>query len=155
MYPKSEIDEKLGKFRTVSSTARSLSGLEREPQTTEDCTRHDQNLTSSDEQLTPSRKISSGSLNCQGSVTSQQSTSLPYVELSTESVNYLGYYSSHEQLMQQLILDKASETQKHIKSMVAKGKLFIFSVLSSNMFSFRYDRLPYSLTLEQTDFSTR
>ncbi|KAJ8966988.1 hypothetical protein NQ317_011188, partial [Molorchus minor] len=45
----------------------------------------------------------------------------PYIEINQESVNYLGYYSSHEQLMQQLILDKANTTQKNIKDMVAKG----------------------------------
>lgn len=38
-----------------------------------------------------------------------------------ESINYLGYYSSHEQVMRQLILDCAAMTQKQIKSMVAKG----------------------------------
>lgn len=38
-----------------------------------------------------------------------------------ESINYLGYFSSHEQAMRQLILDCAYMTQKQIKSMVAKG----------------------------------
>lgn len=44
-----------------------------------------------------------------------------HIEIFQESVNYLGYYSSHEQLMQQLILDKANTTQKNIKGMVKKG----------------------------------
>lgn len=43
-------------------------------------------------------------------------------EIKQESVNYLGYYSSHEQVMQQLILDCACATQKRIRSMVDKGK---------------------------------
>nr|CAH7745695.1 unnamed protein product [Callosobruchus chinensis] len=117
IYPKSEIEEKLGKFRTVSSTARSLSS------TTDKDTSSNPNLTeafeSSNEHMSISRKNSSGSINQEGSST--QSNSLPYVPLSQEIVNYLGYYSSHEQLMQQLILDRARTTQKHIKDMVSKG----------------------------------
>ncbi|VEN57127.1 unnamed protein product, partial [Callosobruchus maculatus] len=117
IYPKSEIEEKLGKFRTVSSTARSLSS------TTDKDTSSNPNLTetfeSSNEHMSISRKNSSGSINQEGSST--QSNSLPYVQLSQEIVNYLGYYSSHEQLMQQLILDRARTTQKHIKDMVSKG----------------------------------
>lgn len=50
---------------------------------------------------------------------SAQDNSAP--EIQQESVNYLGYYSSHEQLMQQLILDHAKVTQEQIKEMVAKG----------------------------------
>lgn len=66
--------------------------------------------------------------NDEGSL-SQQSNSLPYIELYQESVNYLGYYSSHEQLMQQLILDKAKTTQKHIRDMVSKGNcIFPYSL---------------------------
>lgn len=38
-----------------------------------------------------------------------------------EPINYLGYFSSHEQVMRQLILDCAYMTQKQIRSMVAKG----------------------------------
>nr|CAD7604775.1 unnamed protein product [Timema genevievae] len=38
-----------------------------------------------------------------------------------ESVNYLGYYSSHEQLMQQLILEQAENAKHRIREMVAKG----------------------------------
>lgn len=38
-----------------------------------------------------------------------------------ESVNYIGYYSSHEQLMQQLILDRAAAARKQIRLMVDQG----------------------------------
>ncbi|KAJ8945629.1 hypothetical protein NQ314_009160 [Rhamnusium bicolor] len=112
IYPKSEIENKLGKFRTVSSTARSISALENtsnESETSMEKTEHSEGDcdTSSDEHIT----------------FSQQSSTIPYIEIYQESVNYLGYYSSHEQLMQQLILDKANMTQKHIKDMVAKGMI--------------------------------
>ncbi|XP_014246112.1 KICSTOR complex protein SZT2-like isoform X2 [Cimex lectularius] len=40
-----------------------------------------------------------------------------------ESVNYLGYYSSHEQLMQQLMKLESLKVQKHIEMMVNKGSI--------------------------------
>lgn len=59
-----------------------------------------------------------------------------YVEIKQESVNYLGYYSSHEQLMQQLILDRASIARKKIRDMVAQGitSYYLYLVLSSLIF---------------------
>lgn len=75
----------------------------------------------SEKELSMSGKYSQDSTVNEENSLSQQSNSLPYVELYQESVNYLGYYSSHEQLMQQLILDKANTTQKHIRDMVSKG----------------------------------
>lgn len=130
IYPKSEVEEKLGKFRTVSSTARSLSALEREPETEASLEKSekgdtDRELTSSkdDRDTVLSRNQSNDSVDNGTSSLSQQSNSIPYIEIYQESVNYLGYYSSHEQLMQQLILDKAHTTQKHIKNMVDKGKI--------------------------------
>lgn len=44
--------------------------------------------------------------------------SFPYRQ---EAVNYLGYYSSHEQLMQQLILEQADSAMQRICSMVSQG----------------------------------
>lgn len=38
-----------------------------------------------------------------------------------EAVNYLGYYSSHEQLMQQLILEQADSAVQRIRAMVSQG----------------------------------
>jgi hypothetical protein len=38
-----------------------------------------------------------------------------------EAVNYLGYYSSHEQLMQQLILEQADNAVQRICAMVSQG----------------------------------
>ncbi|CAH1153732.1 unnamed protein product [Phaedon cochleariae] len=127
IYPKFEVDEKLGKFRTVSSTARSLSALEREPNDLEtsmeesDRVHNDPDIASSAEHSDVSNRDSDDVLNKPASLASVPSSLLPYVEINQESVNYLGYYSSHEQLMQQLILDKANTTQKHIKDMVDKG----------------------------------
>ncbi|EFN84896.1 KICSTOR complex protein SZT2 isoform X2 [Harpegnathos saltator] len=52
------------------------------------------------------------------------STSSPHlVQIRQESVNYLGYYSSHEQLMQQLIMSQAQAARQHIMSMVDRGAL--------------------------------
>lgn len=44
-------------------------------------------------------------------------------QIRQESINYLGYYSSHEQLMQQLIMSQASAAQQHIKNMIEQGAL--------------------------------
>lgn len=38
-----------------------------------------------------------------------------------ENVNYMGYYSSHEQLMQQLILQQANESREQVLTMVQLG----------------------------------
>lgn len=46
-----------------------------------------------------------------------------HVEIRQEAVNYLGYYSSHEQLMQQLILQQAAAARNHIVSMVTQGAM--------------------------------
>ena len=45
------------------------------------------------------------------------------VQIRQESVNYLGYYSSHEQLMQQMIMSQAQAAREHITSMVEQGAL--------------------------------
>ncbi|KAH0819001.1 hypothetical protein GEV33_003789 [Tenebrio molitor] len=122
IYPKSEVEPKLGKFRIVSSTAKSLLALEKLSGDLENSTSKpmDENfdMSSSDEHLmfaSESRSEKSDE------PSNRYLSSTPHVEISQESVNYLGYYSSHEQLMQQMILDKAHTTQKHIKEMVAKG----------------------------------
>lgn len=116
----------------MSSTTRSLSTLEKEVDTEDTLEKSEkldtEALTSSDSYSKDSNVIlmrnqSTDSVdNGTSSQVSQQSNSIPYVEIYQESVNYLGYYSSHEQLMQQLILDKARATQEHVKNMVEKGK---------------------------------
>jgi len=56
--------------------------------------------------------------------TSSSSSSSPHlVQIRQESVNYLGYYSSHEQLMQQMIMAQAKAARQHITNMVERGAL--------------------------------
>lgn len=57
-------------------------------------------------------------------VSDVSSSSSPHlVQIRQESVNYLGYYSSHEQLMQQMIMAQAKAARQHITSMVERGAL--------------------------------
>ncbi|XP_043487708.1 KICSTOR complex protein SZT2-like isoform X1 [Polistes fuscatus] len=53
--------------------------------------------------------------------TSSSSPSPHLVQIRQESVNYLGYYSSHEQLMQQLIMSQAQAARQHIIDMIERG----------------------------------
>ncbi|PSN35424.1 hypothetical protein C0J52_13195, partial [Blattella germanica] len=48
-------------------------------------------------------------------------TQTHHIEIRQEAVNYLGYYSSHEQLMQQLILEQADSAMRRIFLMVSRG----------------------------------
>lgn len=57
------------------------------------------------------------------SVNSSSSSSPHLVQIRQESVNYLGYYSSHEQLMQQMIMSQANAAHQHITNMVERGAL--------------------------------
>jgi len=58
------------------------------------------------------------------SSSSSSSSSSPHlVQIRQESVNYLGYYSSHEQLMQQMIMSQAHAARQHITNMVERGAL--------------------------------
>ncbi|KAL0121707.1 hypothetical protein PUN28_006892 [Cardiocondyla obscurior] len=57
------------------------------------------------------------------SVVSNASSSPHLVQIRQESVNYLGYYSSHEQLMQQMIMAQAKDARQHITNMVERGAL--------------------------------
>ncbi|XP_052124949.1 KICSTOR complex protein SZT2 isoform X2 [Frankliniella occidentalis] len=52
-----------------------------------------------------------------------QLSSSHHVEIRQEAVNYLGYYSSHEQLMGQLIHQQAATARNHIVSMVTQGAM--------------------------------
>ncbi|XP_076669350.1 KICSTOR complex protein SZT2 isoform X3 [Andrena cerasifolii] len=45
------------------------------------------------------------------------------IQIRQESINYLGYYSSHEQLMQQTIMSQANAARTHILNMVDRGAL--------------------------------
>lgn len=48
-------------------------------------------------------------------------TSQSNVEIKQESVNYIGYYSSHEQLMQQLLSERVAASRHEIQEMVSQG----------------------------------
>ncbi|XP_043281050.1 KICSTOR complex protein SZT2-like isoform X2 [Venturia canescens] len=53
-----------------------------------------------------------------------ETTSSPHPgQIRQESINYLGYYSSHEQLMQQLITTQARTARDHITDMIERGSL--------------------------------
>ncbi|XP_043514984.1 KICSTOR complex protein SZT2-like isoform X3 [Frieseomelitta varia] len=45
------------------------------------------------------------------------------IQIRQESINYLGYYSSHEQLMQQTIMSQANTARMHIMNMIKRGAL--------------------------------
>ncbi|XP_029156600.1 KICSTOR complex protein SZT2-like [Nylanderia fulva] len=59
----------------------------------------------------------------QNSSVNSSSSSPHLVQIRQESVNYLGYYSSHEQLMQQMIMSQAHAARQHITNMVKRGAL--------------------------------
>jgi len=64
------------------------------------------------------------SSNIPSATSNVSSSSSPHlVQIRQESVNYLGYYSSHEQLMQQLIMAQAKAAHQHITNMVERGAL--------------------------------
>lgn len=72
--------------------------------------------------LTQNSNIPNTTANASSS--SSSSSPSPYlVQIRQESVNYLGYYSSHEQLMQQMIMSQAQTARQHITSMVERGAL--------------------------------
>lgn len=58
-----------------------------------------------------------------GTVRTTDITSPHLFQIRQESVNYLGYYSSHEQLMQQLIISQARAARQHITNMIERGML--------------------------------
>ncbi|KAL1492858.1 hypothetical protein ABEB36_011037 [Hypothenemus hampei] len=116
-YPMFENEQKLGKFRTVSSTGTS-SGLEKSTNDVElslpksDSYDEGENLENENDDVSLSRKTSEEK---------PLNRLLVNINIMQEAVNYLGYYSPHEQIMQQLILDKAESIQKDIRDMVSKG----------------------------------
>uniref|UniRef100_A0A1Y1NEI7 Uncharacterized protein n=1 Tax=Photinus pyralis TaxID=7054 RepID=A0A1Y1NEI7_PHOPY len=53
--------------------------------------------------------------------TISQHTTFSHATIKQESVNYLGYYSSHERMMQELILEQSCIGQKKIREIVSQG----------------------------------
>ncbi|XP_057320134.1 KICSTOR complex protein SZT2-like [Microplitis mediator] len=67
--------------------------------------------------------VPSSPLTSAGTITRSSMSSPHLIQIRRESINYLGYYSSHEQLMQQLIISQARAVRQHITSMIEKGML--------------------------------
>lgn len=147
LYPKREVENnKLGKFRTVYS-------VEKSPSTYTEAVMDTINESSSDLQECKQdsndkkgdTKLYSATLgtNCNntGAPTpppvpnspltqnvnppsvSVNSSSPHLIQIRQESINYLGYYSSHEQLMQQTIMSQANAARMHIMNMIKRGAL--------------------------------
>lgn len=106
IYPKSEVERTLGKFQTVTHVGPTLPFNKPSDQI---------KINSSDTECETSGSTEVPSLS------SVFDESLNCATIKQESINYLGYFSSHEQVMRQLILDYAYMTQNQIRNMVAKG----------------------------------
>ncbi|XP_063220375.1 KICSTOR complex protein SZT2-like isoform X2 [Bacillus rossius redtenbacheri] len=129
LFPKLEVEHKLGKFCTVSTLCTNTtnttptkvdpgrSGEENDVEDSfDDSSSSDSTSLSTSDTAVP--VSSPPSLNEHAFHSRGQQL---HVEIRQESVNYLGYYSSHEQLMQQLILKQAENAKLHIEDMVSKG----------------------------------
>ncbi|XP_048517774.1 KICSTOR complex protein SZT2 isoform X3 [Dendroctonus ponderosae] len=141
IFPMFENEQKLGKFRTVSSTGgpstsdKSATDLELSLPKSEsngEAERAERLADNDDKSLSRS------------SEDKPLSKLLATVTIMQESVNYLGYYSPHEQIMQQLILDKARSTQKDIRNMVSKGMVDCRTNLLWNRMIAPQDSTPLS-----------
>lgn len=125
IFPKSEVERQLGKFRTVSSTSRNrfslrISECENTKLIEDDGSSKEKSIEQSSDNIEDDSSTVMTDLT--GNSSAEKSNQSSHIEIKQESVNYLGYYSSHEQLMQQLILDCANATQKKIGDMVMQGK---------------------------------
>ncbi|KAF5294731.1 hypothetical protein FQA39_LY00215 [Lamprigera yunnana] len=130
VFPKAEGDRKLGKFRTVSAALRLI------PSQRKGNMEDDNNSTigsQSGSDIDYENSTEQTSVDIQSDSTSQQldvdsqknfrkySVNPLHIEIKQESVNYLGYFSSHERLMQQLILEQAAITRNKIRKIVSQG----------------------------------
>ncbi|XP_046683213.1 KICSTOR complex protein SZT2-like isoform X2 [Homalodisca vitripennis] len=124
-YAKLENERKLGKFRTVSTAnpliVMGVMSRETTPPSSEDLP----------EELLESHHSSP-------TVQLERRPSTQFFEIKQETVNYLGYYSSHEQFMQQLILEQAQTAKKNIEEMIAQVSLhcrthFLWNKLMTGM----------------------
>ncbi|XP_076247853.1 KICSTOR complex protein SZT2 [Calliopsis andreniformis] len=153
LYPKEEVENnKLGKFRTVYSIEKPMTHTYTEPEnvmemlnkrvsieSSSDC----QELNDDTNQRKNALKISVSHLNSNYNNTAPtpppvpnspltQHTNVPnkstsssshLIQIRQESINYLGYYSSHEQLMQEMIMSQADAARMHISNMIHEGAL--------------------------------
>ncbi|KOX81297.1 Protein SZT2, partial [Melipona quadrifasciata] len=146
LYPKKEVENnKLGKFRTVYSVEKSIctytepvvstlnessSDLQESRQVSND-KKSDAKLYSANFGThcnntgapTPP-PVPNSPLTQNVNPPSISLNSSPHlIQIRQESINYLGYYSSHEQLMQQTIMSQANTARMHIMNMIKRGAL--------------------------------
>ncbi|XP_054280353.1 KICSTOR complex protein SZT2-like isoform X2 [Macrosteles quadrilineatus] len=122
-YAKLENERKLGKFCTVS-TANPLTLYTLSRETTPPIPEE------TPEELAEAHQSS-------GSYMFERRSSSHNVEIKAESVNYLGYYSSHEQFMQQLIMEQANKARGSIEDIITQVSLhcrthFLWNKLTSS-----------------------
>ncbi|OAD53477.1 Protein SZT2, partial [Eufriesea mexicana] len=147
LYPKREVENnKLGKFRTVYNIDKSTNTYT-EPVTdtpNESSSDFQEYRQDSNDKKNDSKLYSSNmgtNCNSTGAPTpppvpnspltqnvnppnvSVNSPSPHLIQIRQESINYLGYYSSHEQLMQQTIKSQANAARMHIMNMIKRGAL--------------------------------
>lgn len=150
-YPKREVENKLGKYRTVYSVVKSVANSQigspsesspvlssllkkcdkEQNDSTPPSSSSSSNVATQDDEeekeeedisLAPTPPPVPDSPLAQNVLSHAPSTS-NLVHIRQESVNYFGYYSSHEQLMQQLIMSQANAAKQHITHMIQKGSL--------------------------------
>ncbi|XP_076387408.1 KICSTOR complex protein SZT2 isoform X2 [Megachile rotundata] len=148
LYPKREVENnKLGKFRTVYTIEKPVANTYSE--STTDI--YKENFSSFQEGSSESNDKKSDTKSCSPNFNnSYNSTSAPtpppvpnspltqnvnppsisintssphLIQIRQESINYLGYYSSHEQLMQETIMSQAKAAHMHIMNMIERGTL--------------------------------
>ena len=147
LYPKREVENnKLGKFRTVYSVEKSpstyteavMDTINESSSDLQEC-KQDSNDKKSDTKLhsatfgtncnntgaptPPPVPNSPLTQNVNPPSVSVNSSSPHLIQIRQESINYLGYYSSHEQLMQQTIMSQANAARMHIMNMIKRGAL--------------------------------
>ncbi|XP_012282231.1 KICSTOR complex protein SZT2 isoform X2 [Orussus abietinus] len=162
LYPKRDVENKLGKFRTVYSVAKSsatsshaespsgsspvspvppflqrptkIETIESSGEFNEDSTPEknqeeikEEDSTDMNDSLPPTPPPVPNSPLTQNpgvlNAASSSSSSTHLLQIRQESVNYLGYYSSHEQLMHQMMMSQAYAAREHIVNMVERGAL--------------------------------
>nr|XP_022914806.1 KICSTOR complex protein SZT2-like isoform X1 [Onthophagus taurus] len=139
IYPKFDNEKKLGKFRTVISLKSEiekpkdeviLNELEIDTNETDllspiDGASLESSLEDSkyDNRSFSSERETDDSDEIENQKPKDKTKPRQRVEIKQESVNYLGYYSSHEQLMQQLILDCANSTETRLREMASQGTI--------------------------------
>lgn len=146
LYPKREVENnKLGKFRTVYSIEKStntytepLMDTLNESSSMQDCKQDTNdkkcdtklynanfgiNCNSTGAPIPPPVPNSPLTQNVNPPNVAVNSPSPHLIQIRKESINYLGYYSSHEQLMQQTIMSQANAARIHIMNMIKRGAL--------------------------------